>query len=85
MRAVTFDQPGAASVLTLGDVPDPQPGVGEVLIDVHAARAQPRGSAAAPRALPAPAGASEILGLECAGVIAALGPGAAWPPRAVTR
>ncbi|HVJ17935.1 MAG TPA: NAD(P)H-quinone oxidoreductase [Polyangiaceae bacterium] len=75
MRAVTFDQPGAPSVLTLRDVPDPHLGVGEVLIDVHAA-ALNRADLLQRRGLyPPPAGASEILGLECAGVVAALGPG----------
>ena len=75
MLAVTFDQPGPPAVLTLRDVPDPHPGLGEVLIDVHAT-ALNRADLLQRRGLyPPPPGASELLGLECAGVIAALGPG----------
>jgi tumor protein p53-inducible protein 3 len=81
VRAIVFDQPGGPSVLGLRDVADPQPGLGEVVIDVHATalnRAdllQRRGS------YPPPPGASQVLGLECAGVISALGPGTSLAAR----
>lgn len=73
MKAVVFSQSGGPEVLRLEDVPAPVPGPREVLIDVRATalnRAdllQRRGS------YPPPPGASDILGLECSGVVAALG------------
>ena len=59
----------------LGELPDPGPGPGEVVIDVratainHADLLQMRGR------YPPPPGESEVPGLECAGVIQALGEG----------
>lgn len=76
MKAVVFSQPGGPEVLSLADVPDPVPGEREVTITVRATalnRAdllQRRGGYAPPP------GASEILGLECSGVVSELGPGA---------
>jgi putative PIG3 family NAD(P)H quinone oxidoreductase len=76
MKAVLFDQPNAP--LYVGEAPDPKPGMGEVLVRVHAAgvnRAdllQRRGN------YQPPAGASSILGLEIAGeVVEGYG---AWEP-----
>jgi putative PIG3 family NAD(P)H quinone oxidoreductase len=74
MQAVVFDKPGGPEELRVSEVPDPVPGDREVVIDVHATalnRAdllQRRGRYAPPP------GASEILGLECAGVVRELGP-----------
>jgi putative PIG3 family NAD(P)H quinone oxidoreductase len=75
MRAITLDQPGGPEVLRISDLPDPEPGPGEVLVKVTAAgvnRAdlQQRIGVYAP-----PPGASEIIGLECSGTIAATGAG----------
>ena len=73
MRAVTFDYPGPPDVLQWGDAPDPTPGPGEVLLEVHAAGVnnadllQRRGQYAVPP------GASPILGLEVAGQISQVG------------
>lgn len=61
--------------LRWGQAPDPVPGPGEVAILVHAAGVN-RADLLQRRGLyPVPDGASPILGLECSGVIAALGPG----------
>jgi putative PIG3 family NAD(P)H quinone oxidoreductase len=81
MLAVVFDRPGDESVLRLAEVPDPQPGPGELLIRV-AATAVNRADLLQRRGLyPPPPGASELLGLECAGVVAGLGPGVTgWRP-----
>ena len=75
MRAITLPSFGGPEALTWGNAPDPQPGHGEVLVEVVAAgvnRADviQRNGRYAP-----PPGASPILGLECSGRIAALGAG----------
>lgn len=58
------------------DLPDPVVGEGEALIRVRAA-ALNRGDLLQMRGLyPPPPGASEVPGLECAGVVEAVGPGA---------
>jgi putative PIG3 family NAD(P)H quinone oxidoreductase len=56
--------------MTVGSVPTPQPGPGEVLVRVHAA-ALNRADLLQRRGLyPPPAGASDIIGLEVAGTVA---------------
>lgn len=76
MKAVVCSQSGGPEVLRLADVPAPAPGPREVLLDVRAT-ALNRADLLQRRGLyPPPPGASEILGLECSGVVAALGPGA---------
>jgi putative PIG3 family NAD(P)H quinone oxidoreductase len=81
MLAVVVDRPGDGSDLRLAEVPAPEPGPGELLIDV-AATAVNRADLLQRRGLyPPPPGVSDILGLECAGVVAGLGPGVAgWRP-----
>lgn len=59
----------------LTEVPDPQPRSGEVLIDVAATAVNRADLLQRLGFYPPPAGASEILGLECSGRIAALGDG----------
>ena len=73
MRAVRFHKQGPPEVLKLEELPDPTPGHGEVLLDVHAAgvnhldiwvrRDLPR--------IPVP----RIPGADAAGVVSAVGPG----------
>jgi tumor protein p53-inducible protein 3 len=76
VQAVICTGTGAPEVLALQDVPPPRPGRHEVLLDVRAT-ALNRADLLQRRGLyPPPPGASEILGLECSGVVAALGPGA---------
>lgn len=75
MKAVLVSAPGGPERLQLGDAPDPVPGEREVVIEVHAA-ALNRADLLQRRGLyPPPPGASPILGLECAGVVRALGQG----------
>jgi putative PIG3 family NAD(P)H quinone oxidoreductase len=75
MKAIQIARPGGPEVLEWVDVPDPEPGPGEVLVDV-AASAVNRADLLQRRGLyPPPSGASEILGMECSGRIAALGDG----------
>jgi putative PIG3 family NAD(P)H quinone oxidoreductase len=77
MRCIEIAKPGGPEVLTPAERPDPRPAAGEVLIAVAAAGVnrpdviQRRGS------YPPPPGASDLPGLEVAGVIAAVGAGVA--------
>jgi putative PIG3 family NAD(P)H quinone oxidoreductase len=75
MRAIVLDGFGGPEVLRLAVVPDPPPpGPGEVAIDV-AATAVNRADLLQRQGLyPPPPGASEILGMECSGVVTAVGP-----------
>jgi putative PIG3 family NAD(P)H quinone oxidoreductase len=76
VKAVVFSQSGGPEVLRLEDVPSPVPGPHEVLLDVRAT-ALNRADLLQRRGLyPPPPGASDILGLECSGVVSALGAGA---------
>ncbi len=74
MHAITFSEPGGPEVLTWSEVPDPRPAEGEVLIDVAASAVNRADLLQRQGFYPPPPGASDILGLECSGVIAELGP-----------
>ena len=75
MRCIEVSAPGGPEVLTPVERPDPAAGDGELLIAVEAAGVnrpdilQRRGH------YPPPPGASDIPGLEIAGIVAAIGPG----------
>ena len=73
MRAVQITRTGGPEVLTVTDVPAPEPGPGQVLVDVEAAGVNfidtYRRSGVYPLALPA------VLGSEGAGRVARPGPG----------
>ena len=76
MRAIVAREPGDPDVLELREVPDPVAGPGQVVVRVRAAGVN-RADVLQRRGLyPPPAGASEVLGLECAGEVEELGPGA---------
>lgn len=75
MRAVTVPTPGGPEALTLAELPDPEPGPGEVVLEV-AGTAVNRADLLQRRGLyPPPPGASDVLGLECAGTVRSTGPG----------
>ena len=61
--------------LVLQDVPDPAAGEGEVVVDVTAAGVNRADVSQRQGFYPPPPGASDYPGLECAGVISAVGPG----------
>lgn len=75
MRAVTVSGPGGPEVLGWGEVPTPEPGPGEVLVDVVASAVNRADLLQRQGFYPPPPGASDVLGLECSGRVAALGPG----------
>lgn len=75
MRAIVVDPPGAPEDMRLAEVPDPEPGPGEVVLAV-AATAVNRADLLQRRGrYDPPPGASTIMGLEAAGTVAAVGPG----------
>jgi putative PIG3 family NAD(P)H quinone oxidoreductase len=70
-----YDHPGDEDVLRVGEVSRPSLGAGEVRIRVAAAGVN-RADLLQRRGLyPPPPGASEVLGLECAGAITGIGAG----------
>lgn len=77
MRAIVIARPGGGEVLELRELPAPEPGLEQVLVRVRAAgvnRAdihQREGNYPAPPGVPA-----DVPGIEFAGEVAALGPGA---------
>jgi putative PIG3 family NAD(P)H quinone oxidoreductase len=74
MRAVIAAEPGGPEVLSVGELPDVPPGPGEVALDV-AATAVNRADLLQRRGFyPPPPGASEVIGLECSGTVAEVGP-----------
>jgi putative PIG3 family NAD(P)H quinone oxidoreductase len=73
MRAVTVAEPGGPEVLTWSEVPDPVCGPGEVIVDVVATAVNRADLLQRQGFYPPPPGASEILGLECSGVVSEVG------------
>jgi len=74
VKAVVVSEPGGPDKLELVDLPDPTPGPTEVAIEIHAS-ALNRADLLQRRGLyPPPPGTTNILGLECAGVVRELGP-----------
>src|SRR6202007_623575 len=75
MRAVTVTEYGATPAVA--EMPTPQPGAGQVLIRLHAAGMNPMDRALASGAWkPMPATFPMVLGVDGAGVVEQLGPGA---------
>ncbi len=75
MRAVTITEPGGPEVLRWTEVPDPEPGPGEVIVDIVASAVNRADIMQRLGVYPPPPGAPPYPGLECAGRISALGPG----------
>jgi putative PIG3 family NAD(P)H quinone oxidoreductase len=75
MRAVTTTGPGDVDVLRWGEVDDPVSGPGELLIDVAASAVNRADLLQRQGFYPPPPGASAVLGLECSGVVSAVGAG----------
>ena len=73
MKAVVIREFGGPQVLQWADVPDPACGPGEVVIDVAATAVNRADLLQRQGFYPPPAGAPEWPGLECSGVISAVG------------
>jgi NADPH:quinone reductase len=79
VKSVHVTRPGGPEVLALVETPTPTPGPGEVLIRVAAAAVN-RPDIQQRRGLyPPPANASEVLGLDVAGIVESVCEGVAWP------
>jgi putative PIG3 family NAD(P)H quinone oxidoreductase len=76
VKAVVCRGQGGPEVLGIADVPEPVLGAHELLIDVRATALNRADLLQRRGQYPPPPGASDILGLECSGVVAALGAGA---------
>jgi putative PIG3 family NAD(P)H quinone oxidoreductase len=75
VRAVVLDGFGGPEVMRVAEVPDPVAGPGEVLLDVAATAVNRADLLQRQGFYPPPPGASDVPGLECSGVVAALGEG----------
>jgi NADPH:quinone reductase-like Zn-dependent oxidoreductase len=73
MKAVVLDRPGSPETLYVAEMPDPQPGPGEVRVKVHAAGLNPADYKFAAWGFPGRKYPC-IIGLDVAGTIDALGP-----------
>ena len=76
MKVVALETFGGPDVLRIAEADKPRPGAGEVLIHVAAAGINRADIHQRQGNYPPPPGASEILGLEVAGIIAERGPDA---------
>jgi putative PIG3 family NAD(P)H quinone oxidoreductase len=74
MRAVVITHPGGPEVLRLEEVPDPEPGPGEVLVGVAAAGLNRADVLQRQGHYPPPPGSPPYPGMECSGRIIDLGP-----------
>jgi putative PIG3 family NAD(P)H quinone oxidoreductase len=77
MRAITIPEPGGPDALVLAEVPDPEPGPGEVLVEVAASAVNRADVLQRQGFYDPPPGASRYPGLECSGRIVRLGAGVA--------
>ena len=75
MYAITVSEPGGPESMQWTEVPDPVAGAGEVVLDVVASAVNRADLMQREGKYPPPPGASEIIGLECSGRVAALGEG----------
>lgn len=73
MKAITFTTPGGPEVLQLAEVPDPSPGPEDLLVRVRASALNRADTLQRRGFYPPPPGESDILGLELAGEVEAVG------------
>jgi putative PIG3 family NAD(P)H quinone oxidoreductase len=77
MRAVRIEQPGSAAGLRLVEIEDPVPGSGEICVDVHATALNRADYLQVLGKYPPPPGTpADLPGMEYAGTVRSVGPGA---------
>lgn len=74
MRAVIAPDPGGPDALVVVEREDPEAGPGELVLDVVATAVNRADTLQRAGNYPPPKGASDVLGLECSGRVAAVGP-----------
>jgi NADPH:quinone reductase len=77
MKVIEISKPGGPEVLALAERPVPQPEAGELLVKVAATGVNGPDMMQRKGLYPAPAGASDLLGLEISGEVTAVGTGVA--------
>src|SRR5579864_2720439 len=75
MRAIVIEQPGGPDAMTIGEVSDPAPGPGELLVRVRATALNRLDLLQRQGNYPVPPGAPETLGVEMAGEVESWGDG----------
>ena len=75
MHAITIEKPGGPDALVWAEVPDPVAGPGEVVVEVTAAAVNRADVMQRQGHYPPPPGAPPFPGLECSGVVTAIGEG----------
>ena len=75
MHAITIEKPGGPDALVWTEVPDPVAGPGEVVVEVTAAAVNRADVMQRQGHYPPPPGAPPFPGLECSGVLTAIGDG----------
>jgi putative PIG3 family NAD(P)H quinone oxidoreductase len=73
VKAIVVREPGGPETLEYADLPDPELGPGDVLIDVAATAVNRADLLQRQGHYDPPPGASSVIGLECSGTVAALG------------
>src|SRR5207249_11666469 len=73
MQAVVVERPGGPDVLKIGEIPDPVPGRGELLVRVRATALNRLDLLQREGRYPVPLGAPETLGVEMAGEVVGWG------------
>lgn len=73
MQAVIFDEPGGPDVLKVGQVADPVPGADQLLVRVRATALNRADTLQRQGLYPPPPGESDVLGLDLAGEVEAVG------------
>jgi NADPH:quinone reductase len=79
MRVVEISRPGGPEVLVLTERPVPVAGPGEVVVRVKAAGVNRPDIQQRRWLYPPPPGATDLPGLDIAGIVDAVGPGVTWP------
>lgn len=82
MRAVLPPTDSQNPTVRIGDLPDPVPGPGEILVSIEAAGLNHADTLQMRGQYPPPPGESDVPGLECAGVVLGVEKPGLWQPGA---